>query len=133
MPGIHTSAFLLSRGYGPCPGPLESTVIAATCPYNIAMSFLVLPDSVPFLEEDGSNWATFATRFREAMLAMNRWGRFDGTAACPTPKNAACPTSVERQAMKEWKCEEGMARGLLSPRLPDCIFVHLINHKMAKA
>ena len=42
-------------------GLIEQTDIAATCHTTFAMSFLVLPDSIPFLEEDGSNWATFAT------------------------------------------------------------------------
>ena len=97
------------------------------------MSFLVLPNSVPCLEEGASNWSNFATRFREAMLTMHRWGHFDGTNACPIPKDAACPTTAEGQAIKEWKREDGMAQGLLSPRLPDCIFIHLINHKTAKA
>jgi len=35
------------------------------------MSFLVLPDTVPYLEEDGSNLATFTAHFREAMLATH--------------------------------------------------------------
>ena len=67
------------------------------------------------------------------MLAMNRWGHFSGTTTRLTPKDAACPTSAERQAIKEGKREDGIVRGLMSPRLPHCIFVHLINHKSAKA
>jgi len=70
------------------------------------MSFLVLPDTVPHLKEDTSNWATFAMHFREAMLAMHHWGHFDGTQACPTPKDAANPMFVERQATKEWQRQD---------------------------
>jgi hypothetical protein len=100
--------------------------------YNIAMSFLVLPDSVPYLKEDASNWATFAARFREAMRAMYQWGHFDGTHTCPTLKDAANPTSSERQAITEWKRDNGAERGLLSPRFPDCILIRLIDQKTAK-
>ena len=96
------------------------------------MSFLVLPDTIPHLKEDASNWATFAAHFREAMLAMHRWGHFDGTQACPTPKDAANPTFVERQATKEWQCQDVVVRGHLSPRLLDWIFIRLVNHKTAK-
>jgi len=66
------------------------------------------------------------------MLAMHHWGHFDGTHACPTPKDAACPTNVERQTIKEWKCEDIAVQGLLSPRLLDRIFIQLIDHKTAK-
>jgi len=96
------------------------------------MSFLVLPDTIPHLKEDASNWATFAARFQEAMLAMHHWGHFDGTQACPTPKDAANPTFAERQATKEWQRQDVVVRGHLSPRLPDQIFIQLINHKTAK-
>ena len=97
-----------------------------------AMSFLVLPNTVPYLQEDATNWSNFTTHFREAMLAINSWGHFNGTATCPTPKDATCPTSAECQAIKEWKHEDSMVQGLLSPRLLDCIFIHLINHKTVK-
>ena len=96
------------------------------------MSFPVLPDTVPFLNEDGSNWATFAARFQEAMLAMHCWGHFDGTQACPTPKDAANPTIAERQATKEWQRENGAAWGLLSPRLTDGTLLRICAHKTAK-
>ena len=96
------------------------------------MSFPVLPATVPYLKEDGSNWSTFATRFREAMLATHRWGYFDGTTACPVPRDAAHPTIAERQATKEWQRENGAARGLLSPRLADVTLLRICAHKTAK-
>jgi len=96
------------------------------------MSFPVLPDTVPFLNEDGSNWATFATRFREAMQATHHWGHFNGTNTCPVPKDAAHPTNAESKAIKVWKRKDVVIRGLLSPRLPDWIFLRLIDHKTAK-
>jgi len=65
------------------------------------MSFPVLPPTVPHLKEDGSNWAAFATHFREAMQATHCWGYFDGTNICPVPKVNAHPMTVERQATKE--------------------------------
>ena len=66
------------------------------------------------------------------MEAMNRWGHFDGTTTCPVPKGAAHPMNAESEAIKEWKREDVMVRGLLSPRLPDRIFIRLIDHKTAK-
>jgi len=96
------------------------------------MSIPVLPTTVPSLKEDGSNWATFAMRFQEAMQATHHWGHFDGTNTCPVPKDAAHPTNAESETIKEWNREDVVVRGLLSPRLPDWIFLRLIDHKTAK-
>jgi len=96
------------------------------------MSFPVLPDTIPCLKEEASNWATFAVHFRETMQAIHHWGHFDGTNTCPVPKDAAHPTNTESEAIKEWKREDVMVQGLLSLRLPDRIFIQLIDHKMAK-
>src|SRR5260221_7988072 len=97
------------------------------------MSFPVLPATVPHLKEDGSNWATFATRFRKAMQAIQRWGYFDGTIMCPVPKDNAHPTTAERQAIKEWEHGNGPARGLLTTRLADTTLLCICGHKTAKA
>ena len=63
---------------------------------------------------------------------MHCWGHFDGTTTCPVPKDAAHPTNTESEAIKEWKHKDVTVQGLLSPRLPDRIFIRLIDHKMAK-
>jgi len=41
------------------------------CPYYITISYhtLTLLNTVPYLEEDGTNWPTFAPHFQEAMKA----------------------------------------------------------------
>jgi len=96
------------------------------------MSILVLPITVPSLKEDGSNWATFATCFQEAMQATHHWGHFYGTNTCPVPKDAAHPMNVESETIKEWNCKDVVVQGLLSPRLPDWIFIQLVDHKTAK-
>jgi len=97
------------------------------------MSFPTLPATVPHLKEDGSNWATFATHFREAMQATHHWGYLDGTIMCPVPKDNAHPTTAEHQAIKEWGHGNGLARGLLSTRLADKTLLRICHHKTAKA
>jgi len=87
------------------------------------MSIPVLPTTVPSLKEDGSNWATFAMHFQEAMQATHHWGHFDGMNTCPVPKDAAHPTNVESETIKEWNHKDIVVQGLLSPRLPDWIFL----------
>jgi len=96
------------------------------------MSFPVLHDTVPFLNKDGSNWATFTAHFQEAMQAAHHWGYFDGMTTCPVPKDIANPMIVEHQAAKEWQCENGAVQGLLSPRLADGTLLCICAHKTAK-
>jgi hypothetical protein len=40
--------------------------------------------------------------------------------------------NMERDAIKKWEWEDIKARYLLSQRLPDCIFIRVCNHKIAK-
>src|SRR5712691_238336 len=96
------------------------------------MSFPTLPPTVPHLKEDGSNWAAFATRFRGAMMATQRWAHLDGTATHPAPRDAANPTSAEREAMKEWAHKDGTTRHLLNTRLADRTLLCICGHKTAK-
>src|SRR5712691_5180660 len=97
------------------------------------MSFPTLPPTVPHLKEDGSNWAAFAMRFRGAMMATQRWAHVDGTATHPAPRDAANPTSAEREAMEEWAHKDGTARHLLNTRIADRTLLCICGHKMAKA
>jgi len=96
------------------------------------MSFLVLPDTVPHLEEDGSNLSTFAVHFREAMQAMHCWGHIDGTNTCPVPKDTTCPTNVESKAIKQWECKDAITGYLLSIRLPDVITLYIDDRQTVK-
>jgi len=96
------------------------------------MSFLVLPNTVPHLEEDGSNLSTFATHFREAMQAMHRWGHIDRTNTCPVPKDATCPMNAESEAIKQWEREDAITGYLLSIRLPDVIALYIDDCQTAK-
>jgi len=100
---------------------------------QILLSFPVLPTTVPYLEEYGSNWAIFNMRFREATQAMYHWGHFDGTNARPVLKDAAHPTNMESEAIKGWEHEDIMARCLLSQRLPDMTVLCLDDYSTAKA
>ena len=97
------------------------------------MSFPVLPATVPCLKENGSNWAIFAMRFREAMVIMHRWGHFDGTNTRPVPKDAAHPTNAESEVIKEWEREDAIAQWLLSQKLPDSTVLYLDEYPTAKA
>ena len=93
---------------------------------------LTLLDTVPYLEEDGSNWPTFAPRFQEAMKATY-WGYSNGMTTCPIPNDAALPTNAEIQAIKGWECEDAIVQALLSMRLPDWVVLSIDSYPMAKA
>ena len=92
---------------------------------------LTLLDTVPYLEEDGSNWPTFAPRFREAMKATY-WGYSNGMTTCPIPNDAALPTNAEIQAIKGWEREDAITGYLLSIRLPDVIALYIDDCQTAK-
>jgi hypothetical protein len=79
----------------------------------------------PQLTPDGSNWAIFLTRFRQAMQATRRWGHFEGTKPRPTPKSKAKPTEEEAEALERWDHEDLVASYLLAQRLPDTTALHL--------
>jgi len=74
---------------------------------------------IPRLEQDGSNWAIFQTRFQMAMIASNYWDCFDGSRARPIAKDLAAPTKDEEGAIATWEKDDNIARYLLSQRLPD--------------
>jgi hypothetical protein len=67
-----------------------------------------LPSNIPHLETDGSNWAIFIMRFREAMQATCHWPYFKGTVSCPTVKDPSKVTDAEKKAIEEW--EHGIAQ-----------------------
>ena len=99
----------------------------------IAMSFPELSATVPCLKEDGSNWAIFSIRFRKAMVAINRWGYFDGTNTCPVQKDAAHPTNAKCEAIERWEHEDAVAQWLLFHRLPNSAVLCLDEYPTAKA
>ena len=84
-----------------------------------------LPANIPHLETDGSNWAIFIVRFREAMKVTRRWGFFDGTNSCPVPKAPLKPTDEETAAAEKWVYDDQVAQYLLSQRLPDSTVVRM--------
>src|SRR5260221_13548544 len=96
------------------------------------MSFPSLPVTVPHLNEEGSNWAAFATLFRGAMLAINRWAHFNGTATHPAPRDAGNPTCAEKGAIEAWEYEDEVAGYLLSTTLPDWLALGLDDDPTAK-
>ena len=75
--------------------------------------------NIPCLEIDGTNWAIFSIRFRQAMQATGRWEHFDGSKPPPVVKDIANPTTDEVEAVAAWEKEDQVARYLLSQRLPD--------------
>ena len=86
-----------------------------------------LPATVPFLEEDGSNWATFTPHFGEAIQTICQWGYVDGTIMHPVPKDPAHPTNAESAAIKEWDCEDAIIQCRLTARVPETIETFLIE------
>jgi gag-polypeptide of LTR copia-type/Zinc knuckle len=91
-----------------------------------------LPANIPRLKPDGTNWAIFSIRFCEAMQATRRWGYFDGTTPCPSPKDPAEPTKDEIEAIKQWEREDLVTRYLLSQYLPDTTFMRLYKYSTAQ-
>ena len=92
-----------------------------------------LPANIPQLEPDGSNWAIFTGRFREAMQATRRWPHFDGTSTCPSPKVTNKPTDDEKKEIEKWEHADNAACYLLSQRLPDSVTIRLYALTTAKA
>jgi hypothetical protein len=78
-----------------------------------------LPSSVPKLEANGTNWAIFLVRFRDAVEAKGYWGHFDGTTPIPDPVLPDKPTTKETAAKDQWEKDERSAKSLLTQKLPD--------------
>jgi hypothetical protein len=96
-------------------------------------TILQLPSNIPCLEADGSNWAIFVLRFREAMQVTHRWPYFEGTIPCPSPKDPAKVLDDESKAIDDWEFEDLAARYLLSQRLPNSIAIRLHSLTTTKA
>jgi hypothetical protein len=81
--------------------------------------------SIPRLETNGSNWATFSMHFQEVMEASQKWGHFDGSTPHPVPKDPAAPTADEKKELTAWDHAEAVSCYMLSQRLPDSTAVQL--------
>ena|SRR6266404_163896 len=75
---------------------------------------LYLPDSIPILNNLGSNWQTFAVPFEKEICARGIWGHFDGSATRPSDHGSEVAQTL-------WKKSERNARYLLSERLCDSL------------
>jgi hypothetical protein len=85
-----------------------------------------LPANIPCLEPNGSNWAIFTLRFRDAMKVTRRWTYFTGLKAQPSPPaDEDNPTEEEVEAIEKWEYEDSVASYLLSQRLPDTTVMRL--------
>jgi hypothetical protein len=82
-----------------------------------------LPTSVPKLESNGTNWAIFLVRFRDAVDAKGFWGHFDGTT--PVPSLSTTPTAAETAAKSQWEKDERSAKSLLTQKLPDSTLMRI--------
>ena len=122
-----------TRASGSSSPTSSSTPASAPPPPAPTPAIEHLPQNIPRLELDGSNWAIFAMRFREAMQANRRWGFFDGTRARPTLTDSSNITADEQEAMDRWDYDDQVARYLLSQRLPDSTAVRMGPYTTAKA
>ena len=93
----------------------------------VTKSIPVSVPNVPCLEPNGSNWVIFSMRFKEAMLASQKWSHFDGTSTRPTPKDLKVIEAAEQKAMDEWDHIETLAQYMLLQHLPDSTAVCLKN------
>jgi hypothetical protein len=104
------------------PGPsaaLSSDSMATILDLFPFLGYNVLVAQIPCLTEDGSNWATFATHFWEAMEAAHYWGYYDSTTACPTPIVVNKLTDNEKKAIAAWDRKDTVASAHLIWCLPD--------------
>ena len=75
------------------PAPSSASVSSAS------LHIEQLGTNVPHLDIEGTKWTMFALRFLKAMIAAGHWGHFDGSTACPIPKDPSNPTDEEMQAI----------------------------------
>ena len=61
------------------------------------------------------------------MLASQKWGHFDGTSTCPTPKDLKVIKATEQKAMDKWDHAETLAWYMLLQCLPDSTAICLKN------
>ena len=90
-----------------------------------------LPNTVPKLDPDGSNWVMYRIRFMAAVKAKGKWGHFDGTTPHPVPAPpapaaaggaaapAAPPAPADVQALATWDADEASALYLLLQRISE--------------
>ena len=111
-----------------------STPPSPVPPAYSSTSVIGVPNDVPHLDSEGTNWATFAFRFRRAMILVNRWDFYDGSNKRPTPKDPDNPTDAEKKECQKWDREDQIAQCLLSQRLPDELAMDMdnLNHTTAK-
>ena len=117
-----------------------------------SMSTSSIANSVPSLEEDGSNWYIFQQMFKAAIEYKGVWGHFDGMSKHPAD---ATPTSVVEGAgspkagtegvptvpdpkgkgkssstnLEEWDKNNKLANYLLLTKMPDSVKAKYIHHK----
>ena len=77
-------------------------------------------------------WTMFTLRFPKAMIAAGRWGHFDGSTACPIPKDPSNPTDKEMQAIWRWTREDQIADYLLDQHIPKKIALDIMVFKTTK-
>ena len=95
---------------------------------NTPTSIEKLPENILQLEPNGSNWAIFMMRFRDAMKVTCRWSYFTGSNPKPKAKNPKSPTDTEIEAATEWEYQDSVASYLLSQHLPDMMVMRLNGH-----
>jgi len=91
-----------------------------------------LSADVPHLDLEGTNWATFAFRFRQAMTLAGRWGYLDGSDARPVPKDPDNPTDTEKLEGRQWVRDDTIAQCLLSQRLLDELAMDMEKYPTVK-
>jgi len=63
-----------------------------------------LPNTVPHLESDSSNWPIFNLHFQYAIKAKGFWGHFDGTTNHPSPIDASLSSTATQTAWNQNEC-----------------------------
>lgn len=82
------------------------------------------------LEADGSNWATFQTRFLIALHPMKIHSQFDGSSGKPAELGESATEREKKTYVKElaaWQEKEHLAMFLLAQKLPDSILLKYLR------
>jgi hypothetical protein len=86
---------------------------------------IALAAEVLHLNPEGTNWAIFTRCIERAMRHTHQWGYFNGSNACPIPKDLSHPTDVEELAAQQWDCEDETAGYLMSQCLPNSVILDI--------
>ena len=83
----------------------------------------MLPNNIPKLDVNETNWIIFSFHFQVAVKAKALLDHFDSMKTTPSVSNPA--TNEGTEALNTWHKNEGMAKYLLTQHIPDSTMLHV--------